>query len=157
MTAAEPASDATTPDGGAGAGGDDQALLDEALHLIEAGQVEDGLRACARLISPGTPATLQAEGLFLHGLAMEERGQLPAAEWHHQRAAAKDASFALPHLRLGLLARRRGEVIAAHRELRRALELLEHESGDRLRRFGGGFDREDLRRLCRDEMQEIRA
>jgi len=159
MTAAEPVSDATTPDGGAGAGtgGDDQALLDEALHLIEAGQLEDGLRACARLISPGTPATLQAEGLFLHGLAMEERGQLPAAEWHHQRAAAKDASFALPHLRLGLLARRRGEVIAAHRELRRALELLEHESGDRLRRFGGGFDREDLRRLCRDEMQEIRA
>ncbi|WP_431265390.1 CheR family methyltransferase [Roseateles chitinivorans] len=135
----------------------DQALLDEALHLIEAGQVEDGLRACARLITPGTPAALQAEGLFLHGLAMEERGQLPAAEWHHQRAAAKDASFALPHLRLGLLARRRGEVIAAHRELRRALELLDEESTERLRRFGGGFDRDDLRRLCRDEMQETRA
>jgi chemotaxis protein methyltransferase CheR len=135
----------------------DQALLDEALQLIEAGQVEDGLRACARLIAPGTPAALQAEGLFLHGLAMEERGQLPAAEWHHQRAAAKDAAFALPHLRLGLLARRRGEVIAAHRELRRALVLLDHESPERLRRFGGGFDRDDLRRLCRDEMQETRA
>lgn len=140
------------PDDGAG-----QELLDEALQLIEAGQVEDGLRACARLISPGTPAALQAEGLYLHGLAMEERGQLPAAEWHHQRAAAKDAAFALPHLRLGLLARRRGEVIAAHRELRRALELLADESTERLRRFGGGFDRDDLRRLCRDEMQETRA
>ncbi|WP_431048431.1 CheR family methyltransferase [Roseateles sp. L2-2] len=135
----------------------DQTLLDEALHLIEAGQVEDGLRLCARLITPGTPAALQAEGLFLHGLAMEERGQLPAAEWHHQRAAAKDASFALPHLRLGLLARRRGEIIAARRELRRALELLDDESTGRLRRFGGGFDRDDLRRLCRDEMQETRA
>ena len=133
------------------------ALLDEALQLIESGQVEDGLRACARLISPGTPAALQAEGLYLHGLAMEERGQLPAAEWHHQRAAAKDASFALPHLRLGLLARRRGEVVAARRELARALELLAEESAGRLRRFGGGFDRDDLRRLCRDEMQETRA
>ncbi|WP_067277077.1 protein-glutamate O-methyltransferase CheR [Mitsuaria sp. 7] len=147
----------STPDAAGPEGDADQALLDEALQLIEAGQVEDGLRACARLITPGTPAALQAEGLFLHGLAMEERGQLPAAEWHHQRAAAKDAAFAFPHLRLGLLARRRGEVIAAHRELRRALELLDHESSERLRRFGGGFDRDDLRRLCRDEMQETRA
>lgn len=144
--------DVPPPDGDA-----DQTLLDEALQLIEAGQVEDGLRACARLLIPGTPATLQAEGLFLQGLAMEERGQLPAAEWHHQRAAAKDAAFALPHLRLGLLARRRGEIVAAGRELRRALELLDHESPERLRRFGGGFDRDDLRRLCRDEMQETRA
>lgn len=135
----------------------DRALLDEALRLIEAGQVEDGLRACARLTVPGRPAALQAEALFLQGLAMEERGQLPAAEWHHQRAAAKDAGFALPHLRLGLLARRRGEVIAARRELGRALALLDDESLERLRRFGGGFDREDLRRLCRDEIQEARA
>jgi len=135
----------------------DRALLDEALRLIEAGQVEDGLRACARLTVPGRPAALQAEALFLQGLAMEERGQLPAAEWHHQRAAAKDAGFALPHLRLGLLARRRGEVVAARRELGRALALLADESLERLRRFGGGFDRDDLRRLCRDEILEARA
>ncbi|WP_416761109.1 CheR family methyltransferase [Roseateles sp. So40a] len=135
----------------------DQALLDDALRLVESGQVEDGLRACAKLIAPQTPAPLQAEVLFLQGLAMEERGQLPAAEWHHQRAAAKDAGFALPHLRLGLLARRRGEIVAARRELRRALELLDSESDERLRRFGGGFEREDLRRLCRDEIQEARA
>ena len=135
----------------------DQALLDEALLLVEAGQIEDGLRACARLIAPQTPAALQAEVLFLQGLAMEERGQLPAAEWHHQRAAAKDAAFALPHLRLGLLARRRGEIVAARRELGRALALLDDESPERLRRFGGGFERDDLRRLCRDEIQEARA
>ena len=134
-----------------------QALLDEALLLVEAGQVDDGLRACARLIAPRTPPALQAEVLFLQGLAMEERGQLPAAEWHHQRAAAKDAAFALPHLRLGLLARRRGEIVAARRELHRALELLDGESSERLRRFAGGFERDDLRRLCRDEILEARA
>ena len=139
------------------AGSRDRALLDDALRLVESGQVEDGLRACAKLIAPQTPAALQAEVLFLQGLAMEERGQLPAAEWHHQRAAAKDSAFALPHLRLGLLARRRGEIVAARRELRRALELLDGESDERLRRFGGGFEREDLRRLCRDEIQEARA
>ena len=148
---------AAPPPGPAAAQSADQALLDEALLLVEAGQVEDGLRACARLIAPRTPAALQADVLFLQGLAMEERGQLPAAEWHHQRAAAKDAAFALPHLRLGLLARRRGEVVAARRELRRALELLEGESTERLRRFGGGFERDDLRRLCRDEIQEVRS
>lgn len=135
----------------------EQALLDEALLLIEAGQLDDGLRACARLAGPRTPATLQAEVLFLQGLAMEERGQLPAAEWHHQRAAAKDAAFALPHLRLGLLARRRGEIVAARRELQRALTLLEGESPERLRRFGGGFERDDLRRLCLEEIQEVRT
>jgi len=141
----------------AGARHADEALLDEALLLVEAGRIEEGLRACAGLIAPRTPAALQAEVLFLQGLAMEERGQLPAAEWHHQRAAAKDAAFALPHLRLGLLARRRGEIVAARRELGRALALLDGESPERLRRFGGGFERDDLRRLCRDEILEARA
>lgn len=132
----------------------EQALLDEALRLIEAGQLDDGLRACARLSTPAAPPALLAEALYLQALAMEERGELPSAEWHHQRAAAKDAGFAMPHLRLGLLARRRGEIVAARRELRRALELLDGESATRLRRFGGGFERDDLRRLCRDEIRE---
>ncbi|MBO9689842.1 MAG: methyltransferase domain-containing protein [Mitsuaria chitosanitabida] len=135
----------------------DQALLDEALRLVEAGLIDDGLRACARLSSPELPPALQAEVLYLQALAMEERGQLPSAEWHHQRAAAKDAGFAMPHLRLGLMARRRGEIVAAHRELRRALALLDDESAARLRRFGGGFERDDLRRLCRDEIGEAHA
>lgn len=123
-------------------------LIDEALLLIEAGQVDDGLRACARLMdAPATPAR-QAEIFFLQALALEERGELPAAEWNHQRAAARDAGFAMPHLRLGLLAQRRGEIVAARRELRRALELLDGESSERVRRFGGGFERDALRRLC---------
>ncbi|SEK94517.1 chemotaxis protein methyltransferase CheR [Roseateles sp. YR242] len=131
-------------------------MLDEALLLVEAGQLDDGLRACARLMSTAPSADLQAEALFIQALALEERGELPAAEWHHQRAAAKDLAFAMPHLRLGLLARRRGEPVAARRELRRALELLDGESTDRLRRFGGGFERDALRQLCLADLGDSR-
>jgi chemotaxis protein methyltransferase CheR len=101
------------------------------------------------------PADIQAEALYIQALALEERGELPAAEWHHQRAAAKDAHFALPHLRLGLLARRRGEPVAARRELRRALDLLDTESPERLRRFGGGFERDALRQLCTHDLGDL--
>lgn len=130
--------------------------LDKALHLVETGQLDEGLRACTRLMTDPAASQLHADALYIQALALEERGELPAAEWHHQRAAAKDADFAMPHLRLGLLARRRGEPVAARRELRRALELLDSESLDRLRRFGGGFEREALRQLCAHDLGDLR-
>ncbi|MBB3197176.1 CheR family methyltransferase [Roseateles terrae] len=130
--------------------------LDRALQLVETGHVNDGLRVCASLITPSVPADIQADALYIQALALEERGELPAAEWHHQRAAAKDAHFAMPHLRLGLLARRRGEPVAARRELRCALELLDTESPARLRRFGGGFERQALRQLCTNDLGDLR-
>lgn len=130
--------------------------LDKALHLVESGQLDEGVRACTRLMTDPCAAHLHADALYIQALALEERGELPAAEWHHQRAAAKDADFAMPHLRLGLLARRRGEPVAARRELRRALELLDSESADRLRRFGGGFEREALRQLCTHDLGDLR-
>lgn len=130
--------------------------LDRAFHLVESGQLDEGLRACARLMTDPRASHLQADALYIQALALEERGELPAAEWHHQRAAAKDADFAMPHLRLGLLARRLGEPVAARRELRRALELLDSESSDRLRRFGGGFEREALRQLCTHDLGDLR-
>lgn len=130
--------------------------LDKALRLVETGQLDEGLRACTRLMTDPAASQLHADALYIQALALEERGELPAAEWHHQRAAAKDADFAMPHLRLGLLARRRGEPVAARRELRRALELLDSESLDRLRRFGGGFEREALRQLCTHDLGDLR-
>lgn len=126
--------------------------VDTALSLIENGQLDDGLSLCSRLTTADTPAPIQAEAFFIQALALEERGELPAAEWNHQRAAAKDAAFAMPHLRMGLLARRRGELVAARRELGQALILLEGESPERLRRFGGGFERDALLHLCRTEL-----
>jgi len=50
------------------------------------------------------------------------------------------------------LARRRGELAAAERELAAALSLLQREDPARILLFGGGFGREALLALCRAEL-----
>jgi chemotaxis protein methyltransferase CheR len=72
---------------------------------------------------------------------------------HHDQAAIHlDPRFAMPHLHLGLLARRAADRPEAQRELGRALLLLQHEDASRLLLFGGGFGRETLVALCRTEL-----
>jgi chemotaxis protein methyltransferase CheR len=85
-------------------------------------------------------------------LCREHAGDRPAAVDHHRAAAYLDAAFALPHLQLGRLARRDGELALARRELTLALDLLPQEDAARLFLFGGGFDREALIRVCRREL-----
>ena len=55
----------------------------------------------------------------------------------------------MPHLHLGLIARRAGDQVKAARVLERAATLLEREADQRLLLFGGGFQREALIALCR--------
>jgi chemotaxis protein methyltransferase CheR len=64
-----------------------------------------------------------------------------------------DPSFAMPHLHLGLLARRAGDLAAAQKELAQALLLLQREDGSRVLLFGGGFTRETLVALCCTELK----
>jgi chemotaxis protein methyltransferase CheR len=61
----------------------------------------------------------------------------------------------MPHLRLGRIARRRGDVAWARRELRQALELLSSEDGERVSLFGGGFQREALMGICLSELRNL--
>jgi chemotaxis protein methyltransferase CheR len=63
----------------------------------------------------------------------------------------------MPHLHLGLLGKRRGDIPLARRELSSALALLEHENEERLLLFGGGFTREALRHVCRAELSRSEA
>jgi chemotaxis protein methyltransferase CheR len=63
----------------------------------------------------------------------------------------------MPALRLGLLARRRGDHRAAGTELDRALGLLHTEREERIVLFGGGFGRITLVALCRAELQAAGA
>jgi chemotaxis protein methyltransferase CheR len=70
---------------------------------------------------------------------------------HYRLAAYLDPAFAMPRLRLGLLARRRGDDRTAVGDLDRALHLLRAERDDRLAMFGGGFGRIALSTLCRSE------
>jgi ribosomal protein uS11 len=65
--------------------------------------------------------------------------------------------FAMPRLRLGLLARRRGEHRVAGTELGRALALLRHEREDRIVLFGGGFGRVALTTICRAELDACKV
>jgi chemotaxis protein methyltransferase CheR len=58
----------------------------------------------------------------------------------------------MPHLHLGLLARRTGDRQAQRREFERALALLQREDPSRLLLFGGGFGRDALLALCRAEL-----
>ena len=76
---------------------------------------------------------------------------------HYRLAAYLDPGFAMPRLRLGLLARRRGDDRAAAAELDRALHLLRDERDDRIVLFGGGFGRIALTALCRAELRRLRG
>lgn len=88
---------------------------------------------------------------YLMALCREHAGDDAGAMAHDRWAIAMDPTFAMPHLHLGLLARRSGDLETARRELRQALVLLEREEDTRIVLFGGGFKREALVQLCRAE------
>ena len=82
-------------------------------------------------------------------MCREGAGDRAGAAEHDRMAIHLDPSFAMPHLHLGLLARRGGDAALAVRELHQALSLLEREDGSRLLLFCGGFSRDTLLALCR--------
>jgi chemotaxis protein methyltransferase CheR len=87
-----------------------------------------------------------------HALALAETGALAEAARLCRDASELDPEFAMPHLHLALLAKTKGDRDQARSEFAQALDLLAHEEPSRIVRFGGGFTRETLIRLCRAEM-----
>ena len=67
---------------------------------------------------------LHAGAHYLVALCREHAGDRRAAREHDQVATYLDGGFAMPHLHLGLLARRAGDTEQARTELERALMLL---------------------------------
>ena len=59
----------------------------------------------------------------------------------------------MPHLRLGLMFRREGDLRGARRELENASALLAQEDSARVLLFGGGFSRDTLIDLCSSELR----
>jgi chemotaxis protein methyltransferase CheR len=124
-------------------------LLLHGVLLAQAGRLGEGEVVCRRL--------LDIDGLYAdahHQLAvcLEGDGAVDGAISHYRLAAYLDPEFAMPRLRLGLLARRRGQNRTAGPELESALELLRQEREDRIVLFGGGFGRIALTTLCRSEL-----
>src|SRR5271168_265156 len=90
---------------------------------------------------------------YLMALCRERVGDPAGAAEHDRAAIYLDESFAMPHLHLGLVAKRSRDVETARRELKRALALLGREDASRILLFGGGFSREALAEFCRAELR----
>jgi chemotaxis protein methyltransferase CheR len=130
-------------------GRDPDVLLLHAALLTHRGQLADAEAACRRLLDVDE---LSAGAHYLLALCREGARDRTGAVNHDQVAIYLDPSFAMPHLHLGLLARRAGDHAAARTELGQALPLLQREDSSRVLLFGGGFSRGALVALCRTEL-----
>jgi len=130
-------------------GRDPDVLLLHAALLTHRGQLAEAEEACSRLLAVDE---LSAGAHYLLALCREGARDRTSAVNHDQVAIYLDPSFAMPHLHLGLLARRTGDRAAAQKQLGQALVLLQREDGSRVLLFGGGFSRDTLVALCRTEL-----
>jgi chemotaxis protein methyltransferase CheR len=132
-----------------GAGRDPDVLLLRAVLLIHSGQPREAERFCQALLEIDE---LNAEAHYVLALCREGEGDAQGAIDHDAMAAYLDRTFAMPHLHLGLITRKRGDHQTARRELDQAMSLLQRENPARLLLFGGGFGRESLMAVCRAEL-----
>lgn len=128
---------------------DIDALLLKAVLFTHSGQLESAEQVCRTLLKLDD---LNAGAWYVLALCCEGAGDNELAIEHNKTAAYLDPEFAMPHLHLGLLLRRTGDLETARRELERAGNLLQREEASRLLLFGGGFGREALLTLCRAEL-----
>jgi len=133
---------------------DPDAQLLRAVLLTNGSRLREAELVCARILHADE---LNAGAHYLMALCREHTGDRSGATEHDQMATYLDPGFAMPHLHLGLMARRRGDLDPARLELGRALDLLAREDGSRILLFGGGFTREALLSLCRSELQACRG
>jgi chemotaxis protein methyltransferase CheR len=129
--------------------GDPEVKLLQAALLTNRGDLAGAERTCQELLALDG---FNAGAHYLLALGCEQRAALADALEHDRIAAYLDPDFAMPRLHFGRLARRTGDLERARRELARALELLAGEDPARLSLFGGGFSREGLRQICRNEL-----
>jgi chemotaxis protein methyltransferase CheR len=127
----------------------DTSLL-RAVLLTSCGRIDEAERLCAQLLATDE---LDAGAHYLAALCREHAGDRDGAIDHDRAAAHVDPSFAMPHLHLGLLARRAGDLSTARHELGQAEILLQREDASRVLLFGGGFHRDGLLQLCRTELR----
>jgi chemotaxis protein methyltransferase CheR len=125
------------------------ALLLRAVLLLGSGDPAGAEEVCRDLLRHDE---LCSGAHYVMALCRECAGDCDGAREHGSIAAYLDAGFAMPHLHMGLLARRCGDLATAQRELALAQGLLAREDGARIVLFGGGFGREALIDLCRSQL-----
>lgn len=124
-------------------------ILLQAVLYVHQGRLDEAEKACRRLLAIDE---LNSGAQYILALCYEGNGDIDTAVSHDQTAIYLDPTFAMPHLHLGLLARRSHDFETARRELQQALILFEREESSRLLLFGGGFGRDALLALCRAEL-----
>jgi chemotaxis protein methyltransferase CheR len=127
---------------------DTQLLL--AVLLTNGGDLPEAEKVCSHVLKLDE---LNAGAHYLMALCREHAGDREAAVQHDQAATYLDSAFAMPHLHLGLVAKRSADAETARRELGRALPLLDKEDASRILLFGGGFTRKALVEFCRAELR----
>lgn len=127
-----------------------RAGLIRAVLLTDLGRLDEAEAECRRLLDANG---LHAGAHYLLAVTREGAGDPDSAKAHARTAAYLDPGFAMPRLRLGLLARSRGDTATARDEFAAALTLLAGETNERLLLFGGGFTRAALADLCRTELK----
>jgi chemotaxis protein methyltransferase CheR len=121
------------------------AKLLEAAVLVHGGEAARAEAACRHGLERDHA---DARYHYLLALCLEQNGDTVNATHHYHAAAVHDPGFALPHLRLGLLARARHRHDEARKAFTRTLALIDHEDDVNLTLFGGGFTRQAIARLC---------
>jgi chemotaxis protein methyltransferase CheR len=129
---------------------DPDAQLLIAVLLTNGGDLPEAEKVCRHVLNLDE---LNAGAHYLMALCREHAGDQASAVQHDQTAAYLDSAFAMPHLHLGLVAKRSADMETARRELGRALPLLDREDASRILLFGGGFTREALVEFCRAELR----
>ena len=126
----------------------DAQLLLAVLHTNR-GDLGEAEKVCRRVLELDE---LNAGAHYVTALCREHAGDRDGAIRHDQTAVYLDSAFAMPHVHLGLLAKRLTDLETARREFARAIPLLDREDPARILLFGGGFTREALVELCRAEL-----
>jgi chemotaxis protein methyltransferase CheR len=122
--------------------------------LINCGEVAAAQAVCEQLLSLDD---LNASAQYLTALCREHAGDYEGAQEHDRAAVYLDPAFAMPHLHLGLIAKRTGDAAGARREMEQAALLLEREDASRILLLGGGFNRQALLEFSRAECQSFRG
>ncbi|MDG6997663.1 MAG: hypothetical protein JRN15_00950 [Nitrososphaerota archaeon] len=125
---------------------DPDVVLLRAVLLTNVGDLEKAEEVCNNLLEFDE---FNAGAHYLLALCKEGMGDLAGAIEHDTVSAYLDPLFAMPHLHLGLVARRKKDYEKMRSEFSQAAGLLEHEDISRLILYGGGFGRDTLITLCK--------
>jgi chemotaxis protein methyltransferase CheR len=133
---------------------DPDVLLLRAVLLTNCGDSAAGEAVCRQLLAADD---LNASAQYLAALCREHAGDFEGAIERDRAAIYLDPAFAMPHLHLGLLAKRSHDWTTVRKEMDQALRLLEREDASRILLLGGGFSRQALLEFSRAELQACGA